>query len=250
MEDDLWAVAETKPAETEMQEIAGEKVPVPAIRGEIARVTAAARAIVVTDTVSFKAAVDFAAECARREALVDTRFAKVDEKTKAAKKVTDEARSEVLALIRELKAPFTEAKVLADGKAQVWQRAENKRLALEAELKRREEQTRLEAARDRQVVELEKSGAPDLAAAVQAETIIAEVKTEKVEVPKGTTFRAHWKGVCYDFALLVKDVAAGLAPLDLLVLDQSAADGWARITKGEKDLNGLRAQDVGGSSHS
>jgi hypothetical protein len=153
-----------------------------------------------------------------------------------------------LKLIRELKEPFAEARKIADTKAQTWKRAEDQRLALAAEVKRREEEARLEKERAETAANLRAAGAEDLAEAVEAEPVRVDVVWDKVKAPEGTTFRSHWKAVVTDFALLVMEVSAGRVPMEVLELNQSAADAWARQTKGAVKVQGIIAEDVGGVS--
>jgi hypothetical protein len=247
------------------------------VESEIDRITETAKSVVVHDKASYDSAANIALECARREKRIDEVFADIEESSKKAKASADKARSTVLEFIRKMKAPFTEAKRIIDGKAETWRKAENERLASEAEKKRREEQARLdhekaekEAELKRQAEEKRKEAealkrAGDEKAAKEAERqsqlaeaaaketaaapVVADVKKDVVDAPKGTTHRANWKAVCHDFPALVKAIAEGRAPIDLIEFNQSVADGYARAQKDAMHYAGMIAKDVGITSH-
>jgi hypothetical protein len=229
--------------------VEGIVVPVTAIRRENQRVKDLAKTLVVKDLETFNAAVAFGQECARRIKVVEERFREVDEKTKKAKKVTDDARSAVLKLIRDLKEPFEEAMRIADRVAREWKIAEDRRLAQRAAEARAEEQNRLEAEREAKVKALEMAGDTVTAAAVAAQPVVAVVEIDQVPVPAGTSYRSHWKAILLDMPALIKAVAEGRAPISLLEFNQSEGDALARAQKEAMRVEGVVARDVGSAVH-
>jgi hypothetical protein len=224
---------------------------VTAVRSDIEVMKARANAIVVADQETFTAAASFAQACDERVKRVKARFRDVDEKTKKAKASTDAARSAVLSLIRELTDPFDAAKRIADQKAGDWRRLENKRLADEADAKRREAEAAAEKKRTDDARALLKEGKKEAAQAVIDTPLQVElVPTAQVEVPKGTVYKAKWEATCVDLGMLVKAIAQGVAPLDLVVFNAPRANELARAQKEGMNYAGVIAKDVGQAAHS
>ena len=219
------------------------------IRTDSTSMTEKAQAFLVKDQLTFTEASKIAEECARREKRIDERFADVRAKTKAAKLKADEANSAVIRLIDELKAPFTAAKKILDGKADTWMKAENARLAAEAEEKRRVEQKRLDDEKTAKVQDLKASGDTEAALAVELAPVLADVPVETVETTAGSSHRANWKSVCFDLKLLCKAVAEDRAPLDLVEFAQSVGDKYAKAMHEAMKFDGILARDVGLVSH-
>ena len=248
----------------DFEEIQGEKLRIPAMRADGKSLIEKAKAFVVSSIETMHEAQAISQECARRKKVIDERFSKVREKTKAAKLAADKANSEVIALIDELKKPYDDAMKVLDPKARDWQAAENRRLAEEAEKKRQEEQRKLDEARQKEIEEakrkaeeLAESGNPEeaeQAAELAVELAekpkeIATVEAETVESAKGTSNRAHWKAVLYDMEALVKACAEGRAPMSLLKFDQSEGDAQARAWKNTKAFDGVAFKDAGVTAH-
>jgi len=233
----------------ETEDVQGEKIKVPAMRADGRSLVERAKAFVVSSVETMQQAQTIAQECARRKKVIDERFKTVREKTKAAKLAADKANSSVIALIDELKKPYDDAIAILDPKARDWQRAENKRLADEAEKKRQEEQKKLDDARAKEIEDAKKMD-PKLAVELaEKPPEIAVVQPEKVESAAGTSNRAHWKAICHDLPALVKAIAAGRAPISLVLFNQSEGDAQARTNHDAVVYDGVAFQDVGSTAH-
>ncbi len=237
-------------ATQETEEIQGEQIPIKAMRTDGASQLEKAKALVVKDLETFNLAQSIADECARRIKRVKERFAKADEKSKDAAEAAKKARSSFLDLVRGIVAPYEEVKTILDRKARTWQAEENKRLAAEAEEKRKTEQKKLDEARQKEIDDAKAKGDDNLAVELaEKPPEVAAVVAEKVESAKGTTNKAHWKAVCYDLMELLKAIVAGEAPISLVEFNQSEGDALARANKDSKQYRGVAFKDVGQTQH-
>jgi hypothetical protein len=234
----------------------GKKLPegmdgdiVAAIKTDTQLMKEKAEAFKVTSQESYDEANSIAEECARRIKKIDTRFQKLEDKTKEAKRVTDGLRSEFLSTMRELKEPYEILKTGLDRKAYAWRDAENKRLAAEAEEKRKAEQKKLDDAKAKAVEDAKVAGDTEGALAIELAPAVATVEVQKVDTSKGSTMRSNWKAVLFDLDLLVKAVAEGKAPIDLLSFNQSEGDAKAKAQKEAFSYPGVMAKDYGIVSH-
>lgn len=78
---------------------------------------------------------------------------------------------------------------------------------------------------------------------VEAPPVVVFMPPPAVDVPKadGLSFRDAWRAEVEDLALLVKAVAAGEAPLTVILPNQPALNQMARALKGALALAGVRA---------
>lgn len=233
------------------------------LESQAAAITARIPLIAITDATSFAMAVDDRAEIKRRLARIGE---VMDGICDAAHKTWKTATMKREAL----RAPFVEADKAysramgAYEQAQERQRREAAEAAQrERERLEREERLRVaaEAARltreaeDRQIaaaVAAAERGDTETAARLVEAPIEAPVVAPRpvfVPVPPsapppaavGVSFRDNWTAVVTDFPALVNAVAAGMAPITLLLANTTALNSMARALKGALHLPGVRA---------
>lgn len=140
----------------------------------------------------------------------------------------DDAKRRIMDLFRPIEGELAEAEKHLKGLMLEWRKLEERRLAEEREAAERERQ-RL-AAEAAQAVEEGR-----IADAIVAAEDSMAVATPAAEVSRarGTSFTEHYSAEVESLEELVKAVAAGAAPLNLLTANQTALNAMARATKQE-----------------
>lgn len=128
---------------------------------------------------------------------------------------------------------------------------------LDQEIKRREEQARLEeeARKERERLEARaekaaEKGKEEKAAELRAQAATVATPVVAAEVPKvsGISMRTTWKAVLQSKSELIQAVAAGKAPESLLDVNMVVANQMARALKTEMKYPGLAAVEDQGIS--
>lgn len=137
--------------------------------------------------------------------------------------------------------PIKEAERIVKGKVTTYQieaqrKADEEKRRLEAEAKERAEKEALDAA-----VRAEASGDKEAAEAIISEPVYTPpVKVQAPVKAAGVSFKDKHDGVVESLMDLVKAVAAGKAPLNLVMADQTAVRKYAEATKGSIPVPGVR----------
>lgn len=162
----------------------------------------------------------------------------IDETFDGAIAAAHTAHKAVVAAKKTHSEPIAKAESLAKDKMALYQReaeirAEKERLRLEAEARKKAEDEALAAA----------LAAPD---AAEADAILSEpittapVKAPTVAKANGVSFRDKHDGVVDSLLDLIKEVAAGRAPISLVMADMTAVRKYAEATKGAVSVKGIR----------
>lgn len=216
-----------------------QKDEVEKVRGEVAPVLEAAKAVVVQDEESFCRAMELGQECSARSKRVEDLFRPARESThKAWKTVTE--------LIASFVGPLDTAKKLCVSKANRWRQEEQTRRQREADELRRREQQRIDEERLAAAIEMEKAGMQ-----AQAEEVINKpdpapiIDPVRIETPKGTSYRENWQAEVTDLRALVIAVATGNIDADVLMPNQSVLLKRAKALKSAMQYPGVRVWDEG-----
>ena len=157
---------------------------------------------------------------------------------------SDHAHKVAVAQRKKLIEPFETAKRIVGAEVSTWEQAERDRVAREqraadAERRRLEDEARLAVA-----AQLEAQGKPEAAQAALTAPVTMPVFTPPVQaVPKaeGLSFRDNWKARVVDPVALIKAVANGEAPANLVIPDQQALNKLAVALKGEMRVPGVES---------
>lgn len=189
-----------------------------------------AEGIVVTDQTSYTFALELVQECKKRVKAIEDRWG--DKKTQAHK-----LWKSICDLIAEHTKPLEAAAKVVTKKAYDWQAAERKRLEIEAEKKRAEEQRRIEDERLKQAETLAQAGDKAGAEAVLDEHIFVPVEEIKEPVkPEAVGLREKW-------AFEIVDVNA--IPREYLMPNTIQIGQIVRAMKGATNIPGIRVYDEG-----
>lgn len=123
---------------------------------------------------------------------------------------------------------------------------ERKRREKEA-IARAEAERKAQEERDREIKELEEAGAPEEAEILAESPVLAptvQIKN-RLDSVAGVQHKQHWKAECTNLRLLVKAVADGKAPLDLIQVNQVQLNKLAVALKENMNIPGCRAWDAG-----
>jgi hypothetical protein len=235
------------------------------VKTDIQKAQEEANAIMVIDQASLNTAELVSQDFKRRQKVIDTRFAKLEKVTKEAKQKTDETRSALLALVKELKAPFDAAMRIIDWKCRTWKEAEQKRLNAIAEEARKKEQKRLDDEKAAALKDAAAKGDAETFKAIEKKEVVAIVEAPKIQSVAGTSYMEKWEAVLWvpdgaditnederrESALLklVKAISAGEAPLELVTFNNVAANAMARRMKAKMNYPGILVRDAGKTSH-
>ena len=136
-----------------------------------------------------------------------------------------------------------EAERIAKQKVLAWQmeqrrraEEEQRRLQAEAEERARRERERLLRKAERLKTPEKKEQKLAEAAAV----VVPEVKVEAPATPQGATLRSQWRAELVDMAALIEAAKPGTVAASFLAFDQKRADAFARSTKGQVPVPGVR----------
>jgi len=130
-------------------------------------------------------------------------------------------------------------------KAAAWMRAEK---AKADEVRRIAEEAARREAEEAQIRAAEALQSEGLFAASEA-VLDAPVVTPKVEVAMpekadGVSYRDIWSAEVVCLSELVKAVAAGTAPLNAIMANETYLGQWARMSKGTESLPGVKVQNT------
>jgi len=167
-----------------------------------------------------------AAEAARREQARLAEEAAKAELAARAKREAEEAKAREKREAEEAKARVLEEQ----GRLEA---AEQRRMAAEEE-----ERRRLEAAQEAEAARLREAEAKRLAAATMPSAPVVHVDRPKVT---GLSSRENWSAEVTDKMALVKAIAAGEAPLDLVQINTSVLNRLAKALKSALNYPGVRA---------
>jgi hypothetical protein len=166
---------------------------------------------------------------------------RVDERLEPGKKAAYAAYQEWLDLIRDAKAPYLEAEAHIKLQIAAYQREEEiKRQAEERRLReiarKQEEERRLQDA-----ILAEQEGNHDEAEAILQETACVVPPIVEKSMPKveGISTTLIWRARVTNLMALVRAVARGEAPLNLLMANDTAVNGMARSLKGSMRYDGI-----------
>lgn len=119
-------------------------------------------------------------------------------------------------------------------------KAAEAKAAAEAAAKTEKKQTDLNAKADAAEAAGETAKA-DMLRSSAADVFVAPKAVEsRVPEVKGTTFKDNWVGEVVDLAALIKAVAEGRAPANLIKADESAINRQAKATKDTFKIDGIR----------
>ena len=196
-----------------------------------------AEEITVLDTASFQEAGGFLRQIATYLKRVGEVFDPIVDAAHRAHKIAVEQRKKML-------EPAQVAERIVKGQMAVYEQTERERVAREqrerdAERRRLEDEARLAVA-----ASLEAQGKPEAAQAALTAPVTMPVFTPPVQaVPKaeGVSFRDQWKARVVDPVALIKAVANGEAPANLVIADQQALNKLAVALKGEMRVPGVES---------
>jgi hypothetical protein len=209
------------------------------VRAEVAPVIAAAKALVVQDEGSYKAALEIGQNCADRARKVEDTF-------KPAREATHKAWKSVTSLIASFVEPLNEAKDLCADKAKVWRRQEESRRQELARKEQAEAQKKADEELLRHATRLEEAGQAQLAQEVIEQPVAqVTVPVQKIEAPAGTSYRSNWQMEVTDFMALVKAVAEGKVDPDVLEPNATVLRQRAKALKSTMKYPGVRVWDEG-----
>jgi flagellar biosynthesis GTPase FlhF len=163
------------------------------------------------------------AEAAQQRAAAESERKRLETIAEAERKAAEEERQKRLAA--EQAAAKSKAEVEAAKR-----RAEQERLRIEAEAKRQREEAKAEAQRQRAEAEAKEREAQNV-------VVVVEKEVPKVD---GMSVRKSWKAEVVDLSSLVKEVAAGRAPLTCLEASESGCNKLAVAFGGCNPPKGLR----------
>ena len=165
-------------------------------------------------------------------------FDPIDEASKRQRQAT-------IAQGKKIDDPFDYVIKVTGSKAAAWMRAEK---AKADEVRRIAEEAARREAEEAQIRAAESLQAEGLFAASEA-VLDAPVVTPKVEVAMpeksdGVSYRDVWSAEVVCLAELVKAVAAGTAPLNAIMANDTYLGQWARMSKGTESLPGVKVQNT------
>lgn len=179
---------------------------------------------------------DTADEAGRMLVEVKRVIKQIDEARTEITKPLDLAKSRAMEQAKGAKKPFEEAKEHLDGAILGWQIKERERIRAEQAVAEAE-QARLES----EAMRAAERGEYDEAARLQQQRDTTGT-VEKAHRAAGTQTRFTWKGEVTDLECLVRAVANsnGMLPANLLEVNQSALNAYAKATAGKGKIPGVR----------
>lgn len=150
-------------------------------------------------------------------------------------------RQAVIAQGKAIDEPLDYVIKVTAQKQGAWFRAEQARKAEEKRVAEEAERKSAEDARLKEAEELSAAGLTEAADAVlEAPVVIKKVEVDEPVKAPGTSYRTNYSAECVSIIELARAVAAREAPESLLMLNQIVANGLARATKGTVSVRGLR----------
>lgn len=167
-----------------------------------------------------------------------TWFDPIDEASKKQRQAT-------IAQGKKIDDPFDYVIKVTGSKAAAWMRAEK---AKADEARRVAEEAARREAEEAQIRAAEALQSEGLFAASEA-VLDAPVVTPKVEVAMpekadGVSYRDIWSAEVVCLSELVKAVAAGTAPLNAIMANETYLGQWARMSKGTEAIPGVKVQNT------
>ena len=164
------------------------------------------------------------------------------------KKAASEAHKAIVAREKEITDVADEAERIAKGKVLSWQQAEARRAAAEQAKLQAEADERARKERERLEKEAAKLKTPELrqerleaAAAVVAPVVTIAASTATAA---GTSTRKTWKAEIVDIGKLIEAAPGNATAASLLVFNEQAANAFARATKGNVAIPGVKFIEV------
>jgi len=165
-------------------------------------------------------------------------FDPIDEASKRQRQAT-------IAQGKKIDDPFDYVIKVTGSKAATWMRAEQ---AKAAEEKRKAEEAARKEAEEAQIRAAEALQKEGLTAAAEmvldAPVVAAKVEVAIPEKSDGVSYRDVWSAEVVCLSELVKAVAAGTAPLNAIMANDTYLGQWARMSKGTESLPGVKVQNT------
>lgn len=174
---------------------------------------------------------------------VKNRVKQIDELRKSMTRPLDDAKAKIMAFFKPASDKLNDAATIISNTMLVWE-DEQERIRQEAEQKaHKEARERTEEEQLALAAELEASGDKETAEAIiSAPVEVAPVKIQSTVPRTAQAFsRETWSGEVTDLMALVKAIAEGKAPLNLVMANQTAINGLARSLKRSMNYPGIRA---------
>lgn len=154
----------------------------------------------------------------------------------------DDAKKGIMTVYKSVTDLLDEADGIYKNKIKAYDAAEReKAMQLQRQL---EEQARKEREKlARKVAEAEKAGQVEQAAALQivAETVVAPIINTAPPKVSGVSSRKNWKGRVTDRLALIKAVAAGQVPDDVIEINDAALNRYAKAHESRLSFPGVEA---------
>jgi hypothetical protein len=164
------------------------------------------------------------------------------------KKAANESWKAIVAKEKEGTDVADEAERIAKGKVLAWQQAEARRAAAEQARLQAEADEKARKERDRLEKEAAKLKTPELRQErlEAAASIVAPVVTitAPTATAAGTSVRKTWKAELVDIGKLIEAAPGNATAASLLVFNEQAANAFARATKGNVAIPGVRFSEV------
>lgn len=166
----------------------------------------------------------------------------IDETRKTMTKPLDEAKKSIMAFFEPATTSLTKAESIYKQKIIAFDKTEaEKALKLQREL---EEKARLQReALEKEAAELAKAGNAEAASIVAEQAQITTAPIVNIAPPKvaGISTRKNWKAEVVDVLALVKAVAEGKAPLELIAPNMTVINRYAKASEDKLNIPGVRA---------
>ena len=200
------------------------------VQAEVAPILQEAKTITVTDETSYQDALKLGELCAKRSKAVIELWGPDRDAAHALHK-------SICAKIKQFTDVYDEAKTIVSRKAYAWRKAEDDRIAIEAEKKRKEAEKQAEEDRLKQAEALAESGNTEMADALLDEPInVAPVVIEKPQGIKNASSRENWKYEIFNESLL---------PRGFLTADTKKIGKYVKDNGAQTKIPGVRVWDAG-----
>jgi hypothetical protein len=200
------------------------------IQAEASPILAEAKALIVKDEASYQEAQRIGMHCAKGSKAIETLLG--DERAAA-----HSLWKSIVAKIKQFTDVYDEAKKIVSGKAYAWKKAEDERIAIEAEKLRKEAERKAEEERLAQAETLAAAGNAEMADAILDEPI--NVAPPVIEAPqgiKGASSRENWQYEITNDALI---------PREFLMPDTKKIGQFVKNNGAHTKIPGVRVWDAG-----
>lgn len=207
------------------------------LRGEIKSVEQRARDLQIATPEDYEGAGDILKEAKSFQKKVNDWFDPLVKNAHRAWKSLTEKRAETLQPATNVERILKDKMLEYNRKKAEEARKEQERLQAEAEAKARRERERL--MKRAETLKTEEKRQQALQEAEQVQTVQVTVESEAPK-QEGVVIKKTWKAKVVDQKQVIKSALEGTIPITMIVIDQSALNKFAQMTKGEINVPGVK----------